>query len=120
MSPPGDDTVLKDGKALLAYLVKLGMEAYDSAADPLLFEKALRERMSQAAQTLVLDFEFALERAETRPYRRGLGRLVGNAWCNECRTHKPALTAFGTEGSSCDWMICDDCLRAVFPPSGDQ
>ena len=47
-------------------------------------------------------------------------RLVGNAWCNECRTHKPALTAFGTEGGSCDWMICDDCLRAVFPPSGDQ
>ncbi len=51
------------------------------------------------------------------PYRRGLGRLVGNARCSECTEHKPALTCFDNDpdGSSSGWMVCDDCLRSVLP-----
>ena len=41
-------------------------------------------------------------------YRRGLGRLVGNARCSECRTHQPALTCFDCDPAdgSCGWMVC--------------
>jgi len=50
-------------------------------------------------------------------YRRGLGRLVGNARCSECRTHQPALTCFDCDPAdgSCGWMVCDGCLYKVLP-----
>lgn len=47
-------------------------------------------------------------------YRRGMKRLVGNARCNECLTHKPALTCFDCDpDGSCGWMVCDECLQGA-------
>lgn len=53
---------MRDGEAWLAYLMRLGMEAYDRVHPPGTnpddrerFERALRERMRHAAQGITIE-----------------------------------------------------------------
>lgn len=117
---PWVSVTLKNEKELGLHLVNLALDSYDDA-DPghdnwerVLFEEKVSKRMLKVASMLSLEFEFALERANHKPYRRGMGRLVGNARCNECQTFKPALTMFSVEpNGSCSWMVCDECIELV-------